>query len=143
VTIAIIDDQILSQVLRKRPPRILASKTLYTTGYWYVRLCQAVLNAQDRMGVLSRPFAELPTSLRDRAIKTVLELPDDIGIVSLRELGPSIARLRQDHQLNILTIEALAAAIHLDAHVYLSAPSPLLENALSQRHMKVKILPSK
>jgi hypothetical protein len=73
----------------------------------------------------------------------VLELPDEIGIVSLRELGPSIARLRQDHQLNILTIEALAAAVHLDAQVYISAPSPLLANALSQQHIKLRILPSK
>jgi hypothetical protein len=143
VTIALVDDQLLSQVLRKRTPRILASKTLYTTGYWYVRLCQAVLNAQDRTGVLSRPFAELPTPLRDRAIKTVLELPVEIGIASLRELGPSIARLRRDHQLNILTIEALAAAIYLNAHVYISAPSPLFESALLQEHVKVKILPSK
>lgn len=140
MTIALIDDQILSQVLRNRTPRVLAPKTLYTTGYWYVRLCQAVLNAQDRTGVLSRPFAELPTPLRDRAIKTVLELPEEIGIVSLRELGPSIARLRQDHQLNILTIEALAAAIHLDANVYISAPSPRLQNALPQHRLKAKIL---
>jgi hypothetical protein len=143
VTIALIDDQLLSQVLRKRTPRILSSKTLYTSGYWYVRLCQAALNAQHRMGVLSRPFAELPIPLRDRVINTVLELPDEIGLVSLRELGPAIARLRHDHQLNILSIEALAAAIHLDAHVYISAPSPLLESALSQQHIKVKILQSK
>jgi hypothetical protein len=143
VTIALIDDQILGQVLRRRAPRVLASKSLYTTGYWYVRLCQAVLTAQDRTGSLSRPFAELPAPLRDRAIRTVLELPDEIGIVSLRELGPSIARLRQDHQLNILTIEALAAAVHLDAPVYISAPSPLLANALSQQHIKLRILPSK
>ena len=143
MTIALVDDQILSQILRKRVPRILVSKTIFTTGYWYVRLCQAVLNANDRMGVLSRPLAELPTPLRDRAIQTVLELPDEIGIVSLRDLAPSIAGLRRDHQLNILTIEALAAAIHLDAQVYLSAPSPLLEQALSERHVRVKILPSK
>jgi hypothetical protein len=143
VTIALIDDYLLSQVLRKQTPRNLASKTLYTTGYWYVRLCQAVLNAQDRTGVLSRPFVELPTPLRDRAIKTVLELPTEIGMVSLRELGPSLARLRQDHKLNILTSEALAAAVHLNAHVYLSASSPLLERALTQRNLKVKILSSK
>jgi hypothetical protein len=95
------------------------------------------------MGVLARPFAELPTPLRDRAIQTLLELPVEIGIVSLRELGPSIARLRPDHELKILSIEALAAEIHLDAHVYISAPSPLLESALSQQHIKVKVLSSK
>lgn len=101
------------------------------------------MNAQDRTGVVSRPFADLPTPLRDRAIKTVLELPSEIGIVSLRELGPSIARLRHDHQLNVLTIEALAAAIFLDAHVYISTPSSLLETALAQHKIKAKILTSK
>ena len=122
-----------------KTPRILASKKLFTTGYWYVRSCQAVLNAQDRTGVLSRPFVDLPTQLRDRAILAVLELPTEIGMVSLRELGPSIARLRQHHQLNILNIEALAAASHLNATVFVSAPSPLLQNALAQERGKFKV----
>jgi hypothetical protein len=143
MTNALIDDQLLGLVLRNKTPRILAAKTLFTTGYWYVRLCQAVLNAQDRTGVLSRPFVELPTQLRDRAIHAVLELPTEIGMVSLRELGPIIARLRQHHQLNILNIEALAAARHLNATVFVSAPSPLLQNALAQERVKVKVVPGK
>ncbi len=136
---ALIDDQLLGKVLCGQTPKLLASKSLYTTGYWYVRLCQAVLGAQDRLGTLSGPFAELPEGLRRSAISAVLELPPEIGLASLRELGPVIARLRGDHQLNILNIEVLAAATHLNAEVFLGAASPMLESALKQRKLKVKV----
>ena len=141
MTVVLIDDQLLGAVLRGQPPRVLASKELYTTGYWYVRLCQAVLGAQERAGVLSRPFVELPDELRQRSLAAVLELPADIGLLSLRELGPTIAQLRQHNQLNILSIEALAAATRLQANVHLSGPSPLLEEALRAANLKVKVQP--
>ena len=139
MTVALIDDQLLGQVLRGRTPRPLASKELFTTGYWYVRLCQAVLGANERSGVLSRPFAELAAELRGKAMSAVLELPTDIGLLSLRELAPTIAQLRQNHLLNILGIEALAAATYLPAQVFLSAPSPMLEAALKTENVKVKV----
>ncbi len=139
MSVALIDDQLLGQVLRGRTPRSLASKELYTTGYWYVRLCQAVLGADERTGVLSRPFAELPPELREKAMNAVLELPADIGLISLRELAPTIALLRQRHQLNILSIEAVAAAARLGAQVFLSASSPLLESALHQESLSVSV----
>ena len=139
MTLALIDDQLLGAVLRGRTPKPLVSKELYTTGYWYVRLCQAVLGAHERAGVLSRPFAELPGALRQRALNAVLELPSDIGLLSLRELAPTIAQLRQLHQLNILGIEALAAATRLRAQVFLSASSPLLEGALKHENLEVKV----
>jgi len=60
-----------------------------TMGYWYVRLCQAALGANERTGVLSRPFAELSLDLRDRALKEVLDLPENIGMAS----GNSAQRL--------------------------------------------------
>ncbi len=141
MTVALIDDQLLSQVLRgRRPPRPLAKKDLFTTGYWYVRLCQAVLNADERTGVLSGPFADLSTTLLRKARAALLELPDSIGLMSFRELAPTIAQLRAQHQLNILSIEALAAATRLDAQVYLSASSPLLEQALKIEHLSVRVL---
>jgi hypothetical protein len=48
----------------------------------------------------------------------------------LRDLGPLIGRLRVRHNLNILGVEALAAASQLEAEVFLSAPSPRLIEAL-------------
>lgn len=138
----LVDDQLLGTVLRgeRLPAKMGGNGAIYTTGYWYVRLCQAALGGADRPGVLSGPFSALPPLRREQALTAVLELPDEIGLISLRELAPVIARLRGRHQLNILGIEVLAAAIYLDATVALSARSPRLEEALSVEGRPVEIL---
>ena len=71
---------------------------------------------------------------------SLLELPDEIGLVSLRELAPVIGQLRVRHDLNVLGMEVLAAAVSLEADVYLSAPSPRLENSLLGEGRSVQIL---
>ena len=135
----IVDDQLLSELLRGGlPPR--AGEAVFTTGYWYVRLCQAVLGASERTGALSQPFAGHPADLRDQAIGRLLELPDEIGLVSLRTLGPVVARHRRRHRLNALGSEALAAAAHLGADVFLSVPSPRLEAALQAEGLNVEVV---
>lgn len=85
----LVDDQILSRVLRSDalPGRLDWSQPIFTTGYWYVRLCQAVLGVAARPGALSGPFEALVGRRRDQAIAAVLELPEEIGLLSLRELG--------------------------------------------------------
>jgi hypothetical protein len=131
----LVDDQLLSTLLRGGvPPK--RREPVFTTGCWYVRLCQAVLGAADRPGVLSSPFSALPDDTRERVLSRLLELPDAIGLVSLRELGPLIGQLRQRHDLNLLGMEALAAAVNLRADVYLSAPSPRLEAALRSHRFR-------
>jgi hypothetical protein len=136
--IQLIDDQLLGAVLRgTTPPHRKAG--VYTTGYWYVRLCQAVLASNRQSGTLSAPLTSLPGPTRDRAIQALLELPDQIGLVSLRELAPVIGQLRNRHDLNILGMEALAAAVHLEADVYLSAPSPRLQEALKRESRRARI----
>jgi hypothetical protein len=141
--IALIDDQLLGLVLRGSTPKVLATKDLYTTGYWYVRLCQAVVGANERTGVLSRPFAQLPADLQTKAMAALLELPPAIGLLSLRDLAPTIGGLRLNHQLNILNSEALAVACCLRAQVFLSTSSPMLEAALLREGLAVKILAPK
>lgn len=129
----ILDDQHLSTMLRghRRPEPVADQDRTATTGYWYVRLCQAVLGSAPRPGALSGPFANLPTDLHDRAVLALLRLPPSIELVSLRELAPVIGRLRARHSLNILGMEALAASVHLHAGVVLSSVSPRLEAALA------------
>jgi len=73
-------------------------------------------------------------------MRSLLELPEEIGLVSLRELAPLIGRLRARHDLNILGMEVLAAAVHLPVAVYLSAPSPRLEDSLRREGRSVQIL---
>ncbi len=82
-------------------------------------------------GALSAPFAALPPRQREKALAAVVELPPEIGLLSLRDLAPVIARLKDRHQLNIVGIEVLAATMQLDATVALSARSPRLEGALA------------
>jgi hypothetical protein len=139
MTIALIDDQLLGAVLRGETPPFLVGEELYTTGHWYYRLCQAVINASERTGTLSKPFADLPPLLRQAAIHAVLELPSNVGVLSLRELAPTMGQLRGHHDLNILAMEALAAAKLLGAEVHLSAHSPLLEAALMTEGISVQI----
>jgi hypothetical protein len=48
--------------------------------------------------------------------------------------------LRNRHDLNILGMEVLAAAVHLEADVYLSAPSPQLQEALIRESRRARIM---
>jgi hypothetical protein len=139
--IVLVDDQLLSRVLRgERPRPVLSPDEVFTTGYWYVRLCQAALAVAERPGALSAPFAALPRDRREQALAAVMELPEEIGLLSLRELGPVIGRLRGRHELNILGMEALAAAVQLNATVALSARSPRLEAALAAEHLAFEVV---
>jgi hypothetical protein len=45
------------------------------------------------------------------AIRSLLELPNEIGFVSLRELAPVMGQLRARHDLNSLDREVLASAV--------------------------------
>ena len=135
----LVDDRILASLLQGAgPPQ--PQDRVYTTGCWYVRLCQAVLGASERTGALSGLFVEQPAGLRDRAVAKLLELPEEIGLESLRNLGPLIGHLRRRHELNLLSIEALAAAVHLRADVFLTAPSPRLASALKSEGLHVEII---
>ena len=135
----LVDDRVLSALLQGGAlPQ--PEQPVYTTGCWYVRLCQAALNSTVS-GTLSSSFAELPPNLVPRALHSLLELPEEIGLVSLQTLAPLIGRLRSRHrQLNLLSIEALAAALHLNAQVYLLTPSPPLQDALAAEGRQAAIL---
>jgi hypothetical protein len=83
------------------------------------------------MGALSRPFESLSGEERIEAEARIVALPDEIGLMSMRELAPRMARLVDSHpHLNLLAREALAAAVVLDAKVVLNVGSPGLQAAL-------------
>ena len=135
----LVDDRVLSGLLRGvSPPH--PDESVYTTGCWYVRLCQAALSSPIS-GALSGSFTELPPRLLPGALQTLLELPDDIGLVSLRTLAPLIGQLRTRHRkINLLSVEALAAALYLNADVYLLTPSPPLQEAFFAEGRQAVIL---
>ena len=95
---------------------------LHTTTYWYYRACRAAVAGAGRH--LSGPFLALDPARQAAAVAAMLELPDDVGLPDPRALVPEMVGVHQRHpQLNLLNVEATAAARLLDARVLLSAPS--------------------
>lgn len=95
---------------------------LYTTTYWYYRACRASVAGAG--GQLSGPFENLDRNEQERAILSLLELPDEIGLPAPRATVPAMARLALRHpRLNLLNLEAVAAATTLAATVWLSPPA--------------------
>ena len=139
----LVDDQILAAHLRGRPVLPGADEPVFTTGYWYVRLCLAVTRRAG--GTLSGPFAALPERQRHLAVSAVLRLPSEIGLLSLRQLGPLMGELAGRHQpMNVLTREALAAAVELRATVVLAEgnDNPALLVGLETEQLTATVVPA-
>ena len=101
---------------RVRLPR----SDLYTTSYWYYRACRAAVVGGS--GQLSGPFSRLAAAEQAVAIQAMLTLPDDVLLADPRLLVPEMVTVHQRHpQLNLMNLEAAAAARVLDARVLLSA----------------------
>lgn len=122
MSVALVDDHLLLRLLLGEVPHIGPKRTtLATTGIWYHRLCRA-LAGPSTVGSLSRQLGEVDASLAAGALGAVLDLPDDIEMVSMRTLGWPMADLvHRGARLNLLSLEALAAARHLRAVIWLSS----------------------
>jgi hypothetical protein len=95
---------------------------LVTTSSWYYRACRAAVAGAG--GQLSGPFEQLAEPEQERAILSLLELREDIGLPDPRATVPLMADISRQHsQLNLLNLEAVATARHLSATVWLSEPA--------------------
>jgi hypothetical protein len=137
---ALIDDRLLVARLvgeRVRRPRA----ELFTTTSWYFRACRAAVLGGS--GQLSGPFARLAMEEQAAAIAAMLVLPDDIGLPDPRLLVPEMTRMHQRHgQLNVMNVEALAAASLLGARVLLSprAAGGVLPAALDAERLRWRVV---
>jgi len=119
----VVDDHLLLAVLLGREPTALrrGDARIATTGLWYHRLCRAV-NDSTVAGSMSRRLSGLAPAAALAAIASVVRLPADIEMVSLRTLGWPMAELLSGGlRLNLLSLEAIAAARVLDAEMCLAA----------------------
>ena len=119
----VVDDHVLLRMLLDDEPIDLRANgaKISTTGLWYHRLCRALV-ASTVTGVYSRSLGSADPLLGERALRAVLELPDTIGLVSLRDVAwPMAALLGSGVRLNLMSLEALAAAQHLGAEICLAA----------------------
>ena len=128
----LLDDQTLAALLRgeDEPP----NDDVFTTGHWYLRLCQAVVRGAG--GVPSGPVLSLPAERRARALAAILELPEEIGMLSWRVVAPMMANQLDGagRGLNLASREALAVATMLNAEVVMAPGNEnrLLTEALRQ-----------
>ena len=91
----------------------------HTTAYWYYRACRAAVVGAG--GHLSGPFLGLDTAHQAAAVRSLLLLPDTIGLPNPRSTVPMMAELSERHpRLNLLNLEAAAVGAILGATVLLS-----------------------
>lgn len=125
----IVDDRLLLNALSGRmsgPLRdALDTGQMFTTGAWYYRLSRAVLRSEVA-GKLSSAFASLEDDERETASRGLNELPEQIGLLSLRKLVPVMSLLDIGQPLNQLSAEALAACVVLEASLVVTTDSPML-----------------
>lgn len=118
----VVDDHLLLRLLvDNEPPALLASSiAVATTGLWYHRLCRALCD-DSVIGSISRQLRNVNPEITAGVLGAVVDLPDTIQLVSLRTLGWPMGRLAHTGTpLNLLSLEALAAARYLSADICLS-----------------------
>jgi hypothetical protein len=140
----IVDDHLLLQVLLGNEPTSLrpTGAAISTTGLWYHRLCRALAD-QSITGSMSKSLGKVDARIANAAVRAVIELPDTIGLVSLRSLGwPMASLIANGVRLNLLSLEALAAAEMLDAEICLAEAdnNPTLLEAASLRGVSVRLV---
>jgi hypothetical protein len=80
--------------------------------------------AGHRGGALTRRLASLDDGIASAIRETVRVLPAHIEIVDLRLLIPAMGVLAQDHVVNQLAAEAVAAAAYLETSIEVEIDTP-------------------
>lgn len=90
-----------------------------TSVYWYFRACRAAVLGAG--GNLSGPFERLGATRQARAIEQLLQLREDISLPDPRAAVSTMVGVARRHpRLNLLNIEATAAAVDIADMVWLS-----------------------
>jgi hypothetical protein len=119
----IVDDHLLLRLLLGEEPPDLRGPgaRIFTTGLWYHRLCRAV-SSQAVTGAMSRRLGRAHRDVAASAARAITALPETIGLMSLRDLAwPMAQLLKEGVRLNLVSLEALAAADHHGAELCLAA----------------------
>jgi hypothetical protein len=144
VTTIVVDDHLLVRMLLDDEPAELrpSGAQVFTTGLWYHRLCRA-LAVPNVTGSLSRSLGGATVEAGAAAMRAITELPERVGLLSLRELAWPMARLLDDGvRLNLMSLEALAAAEQLGADLCLATvdENPQLIAAAGSRDVPVRLI---
>lgn len=136
-TVTLIDDWLLVARVVGVPLRFPRRAALHTTTYWYYRACRAAVTGAG--GHLSGPFTALDPARQAAAVEAIVELAEDVQLPDPRPLVPEMVRIHRRHpKLNLVNLEAAAAARLLGARVLLSRPSAsgVLPNILDAERIR-------
>ena len=95
------------------------------------------------VGSLTRQLGSVDPAVAAEVLGSVIELPDTIEVVSLRTLGWPMGELVDTGaRLNLLSLEALAAARHLSAELCLAEvdDNTPLRDAATESAVPVRIV---
>jgi hypothetical protein len=123
VSVVLVDDHLLLRLLLDDEPADLRSPgtAVATTGLWYHRLCRALVD-DAITGSMSRRLGAVDSQVATAVVASIIELPETVQLVSLRTLAWPMAELiHAGERLNLMSLEALAGARHLDAEICLAA----------------------
>ncbi len=105
----LLDDHLLRDWMARRDPALVDAvghDDVATTNLWYARLCKSAARATG--GVLLSGWKQRE---RRALIAGLVDLPDGVRVVAMRELAWRMGELIADHQgLSTLGAEAIAAA---------------------------------
>jgi hypothetical protein len=124
VVVALIDDHRILSFLVAREP--VPGRFATTCGWWW-RLTSAF--AGSRRGALTGRLQDLDERIVRMVLQTVRSLPDHFEIVDLRLLIPAMGALAEDHRVDLLAAEAVAAAAYLDTSIEVETDVPQIRDA--------------
>ena len=139
----VVDDHLLLDLLTETHPAWLADElqrhTVYTTGSWFYRVALAMRRGTGS-GTLSSRLTDLDPADQRRLLDKIGELPEWIGLIGPRVLVPVMADLAVHRQPNLLTAEALAAALVTEATICVSVDSPLLRSGAADLEIGYRLV---
>jgi len=135
VVVAVIDDHRLVSLLAapEPPPGRYA-----TTCSWWWRLTSAL--AGHRGGALTQRLEHLDHGIASAIRQAVRDLPDHFEIVDLRLLIPAMGVLAQDHAVNQIGAEAVAAAAYLETSIEVEIDTPRVRDVADAEHVEYHVI---
>ncbi len=117
MTTALLDDHLLRDLLAGDTSNeladVLRDHTPATTNLYLYRLARSVVSARGK----ALTGAWLPEQRRELG-RRLLSLPSDVEVVPLELLAYRMAEISDAHRVSTLGAEAVAAAQHLQATLY-------------------------
>jgi hypothetical protein len=108
VSVLVVDDHLLGDIMGGMTPRTLASllrrNDVGTTNLYYFRLCRAALSG--RGGALTGSWS---AERRQHAARALTVLAPGVSVLPMRDLTYRMAELARDYPLSTLGAEAVAA----------------------------------